>query len=104
MDYSELNDTNFEEFIKETQGGLLLFYKKLCPHCLNMKKVIEKVANTQGLDTSIMFIDSEQNSKSMGILNVELVPTILIIKQGKVKTKKTGLMNPRELTALYKNA
>ena len=96
----ELNDTNFEiETAKITQG-ILLFYKKTCPHCLNMRRVIEKFkAKTSGVID--IFVDCEDNPIAMKMMEVEQVPTLLIIKNGISVASKTGLMNPRELDDMY---
>jgi thioredoxin 1 len=104
MEVADLTDKNYEEIIAATESGLILFHKKLCPHCLNMKKVIEKFIAAKGEGVSVMYMDSEENPKGMQSLDVERVPTLLIVKKGKVAATKSGLMNPRELAAFYQNA
>lgn len=104
MEPKNISDVDFEQHLADTVAGIILFHKKLCPHCLNMKKVIDKFSAAYDGEVSVMYIDSEENEKAMQALEVERVPTLLIIKQGKVGGKKTGLMNPRELKALYTSA
>lgn len=96
----ELNDIFFQEKIEATQAGVILFYKKLCPHCKNMEKVLAKFS-IKAPDTAIMTIDSEACPKAMTIAKVERVPTLVIVKAGKIVARKVGLMNPKELLALY---
>jgi thioredoxin 1 len=69
-----------------------------------MKKVIDKFSAAFNGEIAVMYIDSEENEKAMQALEVERVPTILVIKHGKVSAKKTGLMNPKELKAIYTKA
>lgn len=65
-----------------------------------MEKVIEKfTAQRPGL--TVHLLDSEDEPEVLAALGAERVPTIMIIKGGKVVASKTGLMNPRELAALY---
>ena len=52
-------------------------------------------------DTAIMTIDSEACPNAMTIAKVERVPTLVIVKAGKIVANKVGLMNPKELLALY---
>ena len=99
-----ISDADFEQHLAGTAAGIILFHKKLCPHCLNMKKVIDKFTAAYKGEVAVMHIDSEENEKAMQALEVERVPTLLVIKQGKVSAKKTGLMNPKELKALYTSA
>ena len=95
-----LTKDTYESAIASTGQGLLLCHKKLCPHCKNMEKVIEKfMGQRSGL--TLHLVDSEEQPDVMTAIGAERVPTILIIKGGKVVASKTGLMNPRELAALF---
>lgn len=99
----ELNVSNYKLEISKVSHGILLFHKKLCPHCLNMRRVIEKFkAKNAGVQD--LYIDSEENPDAMKGLGIERVPTLLIINGGIVAAAKAGLMNPRELTSLYQKA
>lgn len=104
MNTADLTDADFEGHIAKTEKGVLLFHKKICPHCLNMKKVIEKFVAKEDEALPVMYIDSEENPGAMSGLSVERVPTIIIIKNGKVAARRVGLMNPRQLAAMYMEA
>ncbi len=104
MEVCNLTDKDYDEQIAATERGLLLFHKKLCPHCLNMKKVIDKFVAATGETVSVMYMDSEENPRGMQSLGVQKVPTLVVVKKGKAAVVKTGLMNPRELAALYRDA
>jgi thioredoxin 1 len=98
----ELTDANFKEQLAEVTG-ILFYYKKICPNCKALKKVVEKfMAANAGV--AVMQIDSEENPGAMESMEVEKVPTLLVIKNGEVAARKVGLMNVREMTALYKTA
>ena len=98
----ELTDSDFKSHL-QTASGIVLFYKKICPHCKAMKKVIEKVAGSDPALT-VMQIDSETNPAAMAELNIERVPTLLLAKAGQITQQKSGLMNARELTALIQSS
>jgi thioredoxin 1 len=101
--YTQLTTDNFRETIARTEQGIVLCSKKLCPHCKNMEKVIEKFS-TQHQQAALFKLDSEEDPQAMADLGAERVPTILIIKKGAVAASKTGLMNPRELATLFDSA
>ena len=101
-EFAELNDTTFKEKIKAAEGGILLFYKQLCPHCKNMEKVLAKFS-AKAPDVIIMTIDSEACPDAMAAMGAERVPTLAIIKGGKAVKTKAGLMNPKELRAMYES-
>lgn len=100
----DLTDSEYANVIARTKGGIVLFHKKLCPHCLNMKKVIEKFTSAKNEAVSVMYIDSESNPSAMEAFSIEKVPALLVVKNGRVVGTKTGLMNPRELGILYQTA
>ncbi len=101
--FTELTNENYQDLIAKTEAGVILCKKKLCPHCKNMGVVVEKFsAMVSGL--SFFSIDSQEQTDALAGVGAERVPTVCIIKNGKIKAVKSGLMNPRELEALYKNA
>lgn len=97
-----ITDANFKENL-ERLTGLVLFFKKLCPNCKALEKMLEKFfAANPGI--RYLRIDSEECPEAMKALGVERVPTIVILKNGEVAARKVGLMNPREMTAFYYSA
>lgn len=97
----EITQDNYKEAITTTPAGVLLVFKELCPHCKNMEKVMEKFAALQP-DVTLLGLDIQKNSEAARDLEAERAPTLFVIKNGAVAQKKTGLMNPKELLALYK--
>ena len=99
--FTPLTTANYKESIAATENGVLICFKKLCPHCKNMEKVLEKFAAKQpGL--SLFQLDSEEEPEAFKDLGGERAPTIVGIKGGKVAAVKAGLMNPREMEAWYR--
>ena len=84
-------------------SGVLLFYKKPCPNCKAMEKMLDKffAANPE---INYLRVDSEESPAAMKSLGVERVPTLCILKDGQVLSKKVGLMNLREMTDFYHSA
>lgn len=95
-----LNETSYAKAIEDTEQGMLIGFKKLCPHCKNMEKVLEKCAAKMP-ELSLLGLDTEENPEGCAKLGIERAPTILVIKQGQIVGKMAGLMNPRELAAFY---
>ena len=98
--HTPVTSQNYQEAIAAVGQGVLLCHKKLCPHCKNMEKVIEKFTG-QRPGLTVLTLDSEEEPEALAALGAERVPTIMILKGGKVAASKTGLMNPRELAALF---
>ena len=97
-----LTDNDYQARL-EHASGILLFYKKLCPNCKAMEKMLDKffAANPE---INYFRIDSEESPAAMKSLSVERVPTLCILKDGQILSKKVGLMNLREMTDFYHSA
>jgi len=99
----QLTDATFEERIAATGNGVCIFIKKLCPHCKNMLKVLEKFSALEP-EATLLSIDIEDNAVAAKAYEAERAPTVLVIKGGQVVGRKSGLINPREMAAFYKGA
>ena len=98
-----ITEADYKDRLAATQNGVLLFFKKLCPHCKNMEKVLEKFgAAKPGI--ALYGIDINENAAAAAALGAERPPTIFVIKGGEVKASKVGLMNPREMAAFFEKA
>lgn len=97
-----ITDANYREQLGRATG-VVLFYKKLCPNCRAIEKMLEKFF---GANPGISYwrIDSEECPEAMKNFDTERVPTLLILKEGKVAARKVGLMNPREMADFYRSA
>ena len=97
-----LTDADYEAKLARATG-VLLFYKKLCPNCKALEKMLEKffAANP---DVKYMRIDSEECPAAMKAFTTERVPTICVLRDGQVVARKVGLMNLREMTDFYYSA
>ena len=102
MEPIELTDDDFETRLANVTG-ILFFYKKLYPHCKALRTVIGKFTATRD-DVTVMQIDSEENPAAMAAMSVEKVPVLLVMRSGTVSIRKVGLLNVKELTALYNSA
>jgi len=91
-----VTDADFRSKL-EHATGILFFFKKKCPNCKALEKVIEKflLANRY---VAYMRIDSEECPEAMKAFGTERVPTIFILRDGQITAKKVGLMNLREMT------
>lgn len=100
MEYVELTINNYQKEIESLSQGIILVKKEQCPHCRNMLKVLERFsAKNPGVEYAM--VDSEKEEKVKEYLQAERVPTVIVVKSGKLCQKKGGLMNPRELQAFF---
>lgn len=102
-EYNILNSIEeFNSFLNNDLG-LILFHKKLCPHCKVMHTVVGKVI-AQDPDIVVATVDSEEHPELLKKVGVERVPTLCVVKNGAICAKNTGILNPRETLTLIYNA
>ena len=101
--FTSVQDVDFRSTVQSLESGVIIFVKKLCPHCKNMLKVLEKFQNIIP-GVPLYTVDSEECPESMTTAGVERVPTVCVIKNRKILAQKNGLMNPREMAAFYEAA
>lgn len=101
--FTSLTDDTYEAAFASTEAGICIFFKKLCPHCLNMEKVLDKVSQrVPGI--TLLSVDIEENPKAAAACGAERAPTLVALKGGKTAAVKAGLMNPKETTAFFQQA
>lgn len=101
--FQAISDKEFPSTVQSTDNGVVIFVKKLCPHCKNMEKMLEKFQKLVP-GVTVFTADIEDCPEAMASLSVERAPTVCVVKTGKVTARKTGLMNPREMAAFFENA
>lgn len=97
-----ITDADFKAKL-EKATGILMFYKKLCPNCKAMEKVIQKFLSANA-DMLYLRIDSEECPEAMKAFDAERVPTICLLRDGQIAAKKVGLMNLREMIDFCQSA
>lgn len=98
-----LTTETYETFVNDAGNCIILVHKQLCPHCKIMGTVLTKL-KAQQQELSIGTVDSEQYPDLVARLAVERVPTLCFIKEGEVKKRQAGILNPKEVAALYQSA
>lgn len=94
-----LTKDSFDDYIRNNDG-IIIFHKKLCPHCKIMGTVLEKVRGKLP-QLNLAAIDSEEEPALMQQYGTERVPTLIAHKGGKLGTHFTGIMNPAETMKFY---
>ncbi|SDP80171.1 thioredoxin family protein [Desulforhopalus singaporensis] len=100
--FTTIDDSTYKNTIADTKDGILICFKKQCPHCKNMEKVLEKFAKKND-GVTFYKLDSEENPEARDELSAERAPTLVFIKEGAISATKAGLMNPKEMTAYYRS-
>lgn len=92
-----LNEENFEKEIINTKGLVLVdFFATWCGPCQMLAPVLDRIANSRAeFDIAKVDIDKSQNLAYK--YEVEVVPTMVIFKDGKVMNKIEGFMDENKI-------
>ena len=93
----ELNKDNFEdEVLKSDKPVLLDFFAVWCGPCKMVSPIIDEIANERN-DIKVGKIDVDQNMELAQAYQVASIPTLIVIKDGKVAKKVIGAIPKEEI-------
>tara|TARA_Y100000593_G_C4236118_1_gene299641 strand:+ start:371 stop:691 length:321 start_codon:yes stop_codon:yes gene_type:complete len=96
MSVVRLNESNFDT---ETSTGTTLvdFYADWCMPCRRLSPILESVAETLSGQVTVAKVNIDENKNLAQKYGVRSIPTLIIIKDGKVVNRQTGAGNERQL-------
>ena len=99
MSVVSVNKSNFEQFKNSEKTILLDFYADWCGPCRMVSPIIDEIAreNPQYLVGKINVDDEAELAQNFGVVSI---PTLVVIKNGKVVNQSTGAMPKAQILAL----
>jgi thioredoxin 1 len=98
-----LTDSNFEsEVLKSTGLVLVDFYADWCQPCKMLAPTLEKLEKEFAGTVTFTKVDIDENNTVTGAQGVNSLPTLILYKDGKVLSRKSGLMNEKALKEFLK--
>lgn len=92
----------FKTLLQEKGVILVDFFATWCGPCKMIGPVIEKVAGKYEGKVKVVKIDIDQEKELAAEYEVQTVPTILVIKDGKIAERKSGFMPQPKIEAMLK--
>ena len=94
----------FNELINKERPVLVDFYADWCGPCQMMAPVLKEVAQEMGDQVKVIKIDVDKNQPLAQQFGVRSIPTLILFQNGKVISKRAGLMTKRDLLSFVKSA
>lgn len=95
---NELTDKTIDS--ATTSGVTVIdFYAEWCPPCKALAPIFEKASGSFS-NASFVKMDAESNPETVTKYNISGLPTIVVLKDGKLVDKHRGLIGQKQLEEL----
>ena len=103
MSYIKVNANNFEEIKNSEKVVLLDFYADWCGPCRMVGPIIEEIAK-ENADILVGKINVDEEQSLAAQFSVMSIPTLVVMKGGKVVRQVAGARPKAQILALLKDA
>jgi thioredoxin 1 len=99
--YGQMKDISDQQFKHEVLSSpspvVVEFWSPQCPHCLNMANKVSALSKELAGRVKVAKINVLENDRMAREYGVQVVPTFLLFRNGKVKAQAVGEMDGKEL-------
>lgn len=97
----KLNSENFEKTVLSSDKPVLIdFWATWCGPCRMQAPIIEELSNELSGSAVIAKLDVDENPELAAQFSVMSIPTLVIIHNGKVVGRKTGVTSKEALLSM----
>lgn len=100
----ELNDTNFQPTLKSDKPVLVDFFATWCQPCKRLAPVLVDFAKKHESDLIVAKVDIEAAPDLAIAQDVEVLPTLILFKDGKPLARRTGFASEAVIEAWVKES
>jgi len=93
-----INDQEFEETVqKSTKPVIIDFFTTWCPPCKMLSPIIDRISEEYKEKIEFVKMDLDQCPNTGNTFNVDRIPTVIFISNGKPKSSFVGFKEENEI-------
>ncbi|MDA0985016.1 MAG: thioredoxin [Bacteroidetes bacterium] len=89
--------SSFQQIIEDSKPVLIDFFAEWCGPCKMMPPILNQLKANMGSSIRILKIDVDKNPDVASKYQVRGVPTLLLMRSGKILWKQSGVLQAGEL-------
>lgn len=100
MSVLKIDKNNFDALVRNSEKKVLLdFYADWCGPCRMVSPIVDEIAEERG-DIKVCKINVDEQPELAGSFGVMSIPTLVVMKDGKVVNRAVGAMPKQRILAL----
>ena len=100
---TELNDSNFQDTIKNNNMVLVDVWATWCGPCKMVAPIVDEISIDFQGKVTVGKLDADANRETVSQLGVRNIPTLLLFKNGEVVDKVVGAVSKQKLADMINN-
>lgn len=97
-----VTDENFSDFVS-TELVLVDVFASWCGPCRIIGPIVDQISIDYKDVLSVGKLDAELNKKTVSLLKINNIPTIILYKDGQILERLVGITNRKKLKSLIDN-
>ena len=94
-----ITSENFKTEVSDSDKPVLLdFWAVWCPPCMMQSPIVDEIANERP-DIKVGKVNTDEQPELGAAFEVENIPTLVVIKNGEVKSRLVGLHTKEQILA-----
>lgn len=99
----EITSKNFEEEVSKSEMPVLLdFWASWCGPCRMVSPIVDEVAEEMKGQAKVGKINVDEQSELASAFNIMSIPTLVVIKNGKLINTSVGVRSKQEILDMLK--